>query len=115
MRDGLRYRASQSAEPGDKVREAKAFLQMLAESPQFQLSPLGTMLKKELEYIKSRADAYVLHEYLEDINEPLYFEQFAQRIAAASLQYLGDARFNGTPGEDAWPRRAKFWPACRAT
>jgi Predicted methyltransferase regulatory domain/PKMT, C-terminal winged helix domain len=50
-------------------------------------------------------DTYVLHEHLEEFNEPLYFHQFAERAAAKGLQYLGEARV-GTMmaqqfGEDA--------------
>ncbi len=33
----------------------------------------------------------MLHEHLEEFNEPLYFNQFAQRAAAKDLQYLGEA------------------------
>ena len=35
--------------------------------------------------------SYVLHEYLEDVNAPLYFNEFASRAAAHGLQYVDDA------------------------
>src|SRR5258706_9884444 len=37
-------------------------------------------------------DPYLLHEHLEEFNEPLYFHQFAGRAAAHGLQYLGEAQ-----------------------
>src|SRR5206468_374382 len=36
-------------------------------------------------------DTYLFHEYLEEVNQPLYFHQFAERAAAAGLQYVGEA------------------------
>ena len=36
-------------------------------------------------------DSYVLHEHLEEVNEPLYFYQFVERATARRLQYLGEA------------------------
>src|SRR5947199_2797061 len=32
-----------------------------------------------------------MHEHLEELNEPLYFHQYAQRSAASELQDLGEA------------------------
>ncbi|AWX13458.1 hypothetical protein CEP49_02285 [Mergibacter septicus] len=36
-------------------------------------------------------DSYVYHEYLEDYNNPCYFEQFIQRVRKYNLDYLIDA------------------------
>lgn len=52
------------------------------------------MLRSELESIvHSDDDSYLLHEHLEDINEPVYFHTFAERASRAGLQYLGEADF----------------------
>ena len=51
------------------------------------------MLRNELDSIVHSDDSYLLHEHLEDINEPVYFHAFAERASSAGLQYLGEADF----------------------
>jgi methyltransferase-like protein len=36
-------------------------------------------------------NSYLLHEYLEEVNEPVYFHQFVERAAGHGLQYLAEA------------------------
>ena len=36
-------------------------------------------------------DTYLFHEYLEEVNQPLYFHQFAERAAAHGLQYIWES------------------------
>jgi methyltransferase-like protein len=54
----------------------------------------GILLKAELETLRRQPDYYILHEHLEDINEPLYFHQFIERAARHGLQYLAEADFS---------------------
>ncbi len=42
--------------------------------------------------LRRQNDSYVLHEQLEEINEPLYFHEFARRAASHGLQYLSEAK-----------------------
>jgi methyltransferase-like protein len=39
-------------------------------------------------------DSYLFHEHLEDVNEPTYFHEFAERAAANGLRYLGEAELS---------------------
>jgi methyltransferase-like protein len=39
-------------------------------------------------------DYYLHHEHMEEHNQPLYFHEFARRVAVSGLQYLGDADFS---------------------
>src|SRR5262249_50623606 len=41
--------------------------------------------------VRRSRDAYLFHEHLEEVNEPIYFHQFAERAAAHGLRYLGEA------------------------
>jgi len=50
------------------------------------------LLKQELETLRHQADHYLFHEHLEEVNDPMYFHQFAERGLAKGLQYLGEAR-----------------------
>ncbi len=47
----------------------------------------------EAEYLRKQADYYILHDHLEEVNEPLYFHQFIERAARHGLGYLGEANF----------------------
>ena len=48
-------------------------------------------MRQEMAVLAASPDTYLLHEHLEDYNEPLYFHQFVDRAAAKDLQYLGEA------------------------
>ncbi len=53
----------------------------------------GIFLRDELTLIRDKEDNYLLHEHLEDVNEPTYSHQFIERAEAKELQYLGEADF----------------------
>ena len=54
----------------------------------------GALLQQELKLLQRVPDTYLLHEHLEEFNEPLYFHQFVQRVADHGLQYLAEAQIN---------------------
>lgn len=77
-----------SQERRSKGRELLEFFSTaLAAEP----SPFGQLLKAEIDLVLGQNDAYWFHEYLEPINEPVWFDEFVARAEAAGLQYLGDA------------------------
>lgn len=94
IRDLMRYHAMPFADPGQRVAQARAILDFLARSVPTGNNAYGLLLKSELENLQRAADYYILHEHLEDINEPLYFHEFAARAAGHGLQYLGEAEFS---------------------
>jgi methyltransferase-like protein/SAM-dependent methyltransferase len=94
IRDLMTYRAAFFQDPAVKVREARALLDFLAESVPTENNAYGLLLSDEVRWLRSRADSYLLHEHLEEVNEPLYFHQFMARAAAKGLQYLGEADFS---------------------
>ena len=57
-------------------------------------SAYAVLLKTELDYLRKKEFAYLFHEYLEEVNEPVYFYQFAERAAARGLQYLGEVQIS---------------------
>jgi methyltransferase-like protein len=67
-------------------------LDFLAQSARQDGGAYSTLLRTELEALRHQADHYLYHEHLEDVNEPLYFHQFAERALATGLRYLGEAR-----------------------
>ncbi len=92
IRDMMLYHASHFTEPLTKVRQARALLDFLAQAVGKEgSSPYGMLLKNELEILRQLPDSYLLHEFLEEHNEPLYFYQFVERTKAKGLRYLGEA------------------------
>lgn len=61
-------------------------------------------LLKEVAYLKSAAPSYLFHEYLAEFNLPMGFAEFATRLDAHGLRYVGEAgpRRAVVELEDAW-------------
>jgi methyltransferase-like protein/SAM-dependent methyltransferase len=91
IRDVMCYHAKHFPDPHTRVRQARALLDFLARSVPQENNPYGILLKQQVENLRGRSDSYLLHDHLEEFNEPIYFHQFADRAAAKGLQYLGEA------------------------
>lgn len=48
-------------------------------------------IRESFQDIKDHSDAYLAHEYLEYFNQPMYFKDFIERIAAHGLGYVIDS------------------------
>jgi methyltransferase-like protein/2-polyprenyl-3-methyl-5-hydroxy-6-metoxy-1,4-benzoquinol methylase len=98
IRDILYYHAKQYADPHIRVQQARLLLQFLAQSvPVQENSVYPSLLKGAAEVFRQQSDFYLLHEYLEEVNEPLYFHQFIDRVAAKGLRYIADSKFIAVP------------------
>src|SRR5262249_45391654 len=87
----MRPPARRFDDPQERVGQARALLDFLTKSVPRQGGPYGILLKEEVEHLRGKPDSYLLHEHLEEFNEPIYFYQFAERVAARGLRYLGEA------------------------
>lgn len=92
----LMYRASAHIEdPKQRLAVAMEALRVFSEhasdSPD---RPLRQILKEGLKRIEGQPWYYVLHEYLEPCNTPLYFRDFVGHCASNGLRYLGDVQFS---------------------
>jgi len=63
--------------------------------------------------IASGSDDFILHDHMEEVNEPKYFRQFIDEIKAQGLAYVGDTGWNSFP----WirvpePVREMIWKMC---
>ncbi|OWK43557.1 methyltransferase regulatory domain-containing protein [Fimbriiglobus ruber] len=92
IRDMMVYHSSRFTTSQLRVQQARALLDFLAQSVRQDNSAYALLLKQELENVRNQADHYLLHEHLEEVNEPIYFHQFAERARAKGLTYLGEAR-----------------------
>lgn len=104
IREMLWYHTRREQDPAVRVRAAREFLAFLAQSTAGAASNghtvveadggYGMLVQQELELLRRVPDSYLLHEHLEEFNEPLYFHQFVERAAAHDLQYLAEAQIN---------------------
>ncbi len=93
LRTIIRQAMLQSAGQGSvdqRMRRSRQVLDFLAAALAGDARPYARLLKGDIETLLKTPDAYLFHEFLEDVNEPLYFHQFAARLPAHGLQYLGD-------------------------
>ena len=102
IRDIMRYRAQFFDKPEQQLKQARGLLTFLSESVKTENNAYGILLKNELEAISGADDSYLIHEHLEEVNDPLYFHEFAERADASGLQYLGEADY-GSMSLDNFP------------
>jgi len=101
VREMMLYHTRNVTEPEMCVAQARALLEFLVESVPAEaggtrtlLNAYSDLIKKETERWKTHSDSFMLHDELEEVNEPFYFYQFAERAARHGLQYLTDANFS---------------------
>ena len=94
IRDVMLYRAQFFHESAEQLREARALVDFLAKSVPTDKNPYGILLNDELKLLQSKEDYYLLHEFLETENTPVYFHEFVERAEAHDLQYLGEADYS---------------------
>ena len=92
IRDVMLYHANQFQGATQKVQQARAFLDFLADSTPTTTSH-GMTLRQELDTIRNEPDAYLYHDHLEETNDPFYFHQFAEAAGRHELQYLAEVDF----------------------
>ena len=66
-------------------------------------SPYGLMLRQHVDLLRQHSDAYLFHEFLEENNQPVYFLQFCERLAAHGLRYLAEAEFHSMLADTTFP------------
>jgi methyltransferase-like protein/SAM-dependent methyltransferase len=100
VRDMMLYHTRDIADPHQKVAEARALIEFLAESIPANFNPHSNFLHAYVNFFKEQAlpkaqveDAFLLHDELAGVNEPLYFYQFAERAEAHGLKYMAEADF----------------------
>lgn len=94
IRDMMLYHTEQFPEPQMRATQARALLEFLAQSLQSSTEdPFPAMLRQNLDIIRRQSDSYLLHDHLEEVNDPVYFHQFVESAQKQGLQYLGESDF----------------------
>ncbi len=95
VRDMMRFHAHGIESPTDKITRARDWLSYMVQniSP---IDPFGMMIRNELEVLKGKSEQYLIHEYFEDANNPVYFHQFVSSLESNKLRYLCEADAEST-------------------
>lgn len=98
LRETLIARTDAAAPAPERLRQARGVLDAL------DAEWSDPALKKEIAYLKTALPSYLFHEYLADCNAPMSFADFAARLDAQGLRYVGEAgpRRAVVELEDAW-------------
>lgn len=94
VRNVMAFRAQFFEKPTDRLRQARQLVDFLAHTVPTEGNAYGMLLKDELEMLADKDDYYLFHDYLEEINSPIYFFQFMKRAQSHGLQYLGESDFS---------------------
>lgn len=103
IRDLMAYHSRNVENFEDRVRKARAILHFLAATVPTADNPYGLLLRQELKGLQDKEDYYLLHEHLEEFNEPIYFWEFMDRARQNALQYVGEADFSAMSIENFAP------------
>jgi methyltransferase-like protein/SAM-dependent methyltransferase len=87
-------------DPQARASRARHLVDFLSESVPAEGNTPGSLftayshfLKSELKRLKDNGDSYVLHDELEEVNQPFYFHEFSAAAASHGLEYLSEADF----------------------
>lgn len=93
VRDMVLYHTRNAESPPDRTSRAFELVRFLAESAGDEQDAHAIFLRTARDHFEEHRDrpSYLLHEYLEETNEPLYFHEMVARAARHGLQYLTEA------------------------
>ncbi len=94
IREMMIYHVRRIQDPATKAKAARGFLDFLGNSAPDKDGHYARILRDEAVQLRAHADSYLLHEHLEDVNEPIYYHEFVDRVAGHGLKVLGDAHFH---------------------
>ncbi len=98
-REMMCYHARRFEQPADRAREARTLLQFMTKSALAVEPVYSNLLKQELDYVTARSDAYLLHDHLEVVNEPIYFHDLIERAGSRGLEFVSEVQSTLVPRE----------------
>lgn len=90
VRDMMLYHVATFDDPAEKAEQARSMLHFIIDSQNRSDKAYTAYLESEMEILSRHRDSYLLHDHLEEINDPIYFHEFMARAAQHELDYLGD-------------------------
>lgn len=97
VRQALLEAVDLTAEAPEQLRAARAALEQLARIEPLAGTAEGALLAAELEGLRDKPDAYLLHEYLVPQSRAFYLREVVELAGQAGLRWLGDVAPTGLP------------------
>jgi methyltransferase-like protein/cyclopropane fatty-acyl-phospholipid synthase-like methyltransferase len=94
VRDAMLFHIDREADPQESISQARQALDFIVEYAWEPRNCYATLLRELREGILKADDSYLFHEFLEDVNQPLYYHQFLEQITPKGLKPVGDAEFS---------------------
>ncbi|MDA0781262.1 MAG: methyltransferase regulatory domain-containing protein [Rickettsiales bacterium] len=92
IREMMLYHTGNFPNPADKIREARMLLNFIKHGNGTNTDTAYTkFIQNEIDTLSNCSDSYLIHDHLEENNEPFYFHEFMKKANENNLQYLGDA------------------------
>jgi SAM-dependent methyltransferase len=98
LRSALLFAARQETTGVGRVARARSALTFLARGLAADRSSYAEGLRGLVEEQRKRPDHYIAHEYLEENNDPIWFQEFVAAAEGAGLRFLCESNL---PGMDA--------------
>lgn len=92
LREMMFYHIPEQAPPAERVRQARALVEFLAEAKAGNEN-YQRLLQWQRERITKLPDALLFHDDLGVAHQPFFFNEFIERAGRHGLQYLGEADF----------------------
>jgi SAM-dependent methyltransferase len=92
VRELLLYHVHRAPDSRTRIGQSLAFLKFLADSTSAD-DEYSALLRSELDRAKRYDPGYLFHDDLADVNEPVYFHEFAEHAARHGLQFLAEAEY----------------------
>ena len=91
----LRFHTEQLPEPAQRISEARALAQLLAEGHALD-DAYSSLLKSELARFSGRDTSFLFHDDLAEVNDPCWFHEFVAHAERHRLQFLCEAEMVAT-------------------
>ncbi len=91
LREMMLYHIASFEGPERQTGQARALLNFLHQATADKSNAYSQFLKDEVEVLAKKRDSYIFHEFLEAVNNPVYFHEFVEDAERHGLQYLGEA------------------------
>jgi methyltransferase-like protein len=102
IRDAFLLNVPSEASPKDQVAKARVILNTMKEQTEENTAD-GKIWRTEAEFLATKRDDYILHEFLEQTNEPCSFSEFAAAAGRYGLAYLAEVALKAMIPENISP------------
>ena len=95
VREMLAYHVRRPAPALVRAERARGFLDELLQVLPDKSTAYARTLRNEDAFLRQVADSYLIHEHLDETNQPLYFHEFLSLAEAKGLRFVAEARSAG--------------------